>query len=64
MMYAFSSNSVIKIVNVSFKGPPEAAKQLSSAWKLDEQCKKAVVFFFSADDHKLYYSGAENTGLC
>uniref|UniRef100_A0A0N5AF53 TPM_phosphatase domain-containing protein n=1 Tax=Syphacia muris TaxID=451379 RepID=A0A0N5AF53_9BILA len=57
------TKGVQAVLAISKKGPVEAAKQLNNAWKLDEQCKKSVVFFLSADDHKLYYSGAENTGL-
>ncbi|VDM42051.1 unnamed protein product [Toxocara canis] len=51
------------ILVVVQSGSQKLANDLNKLWNVDGQCKKSIVFVLSARDHKLYYSGEENTGL-
>ncbi|TKR81626.1 hypothetical protein L596_015468 [Steinernema carpocapsae] len=45
------------------QGSQEFADQLNEKWNLDGQCHKAMIFVFSADERRLFYSAEDGTGF-
>uniref|UniRef100_A0A1I8A7V8 TPM_phosphatase domain-containing protein n=1 Tax=Steinernema glaseri TaxID=37863 RepID=A0A1I8A7V8_9BILA len=43
------------------QGSQKFADGLNAKWNLDGQCRKAVIFLFSADERKLFYSAEPGT---
>ncbi|KAK0406290.1 hypothetical protein QR680_018483 [Steinernema hermaphroditum] len=51
------------VLIVMQQGTQQFANDLNVKWNLDGQCRKAVIFLFSADERKLFYSAEDGTGF-